>query len=34
VVELPACIVCSVADGTITRLDEYFDAAQVEAWSR
>lgn len=26
---LPACIVCSVADGKITRLDEYFDSAQV-----
>jgi ketosteroid isomerase-like protein len=34
VVELTACIVCSVAGGVITRLDEYFDAAQVEAWSR
>jgi ketosteroid isomerase-like protein len=34
VVELTACIVCSVADGVITRLDEYFDNAQVEAWSR
>jgi ketosteroid isomerase-like protein len=34
VVELTACIVCAVANGVITRLDEYFDAAQVEAWSR
>jgi ketosteroid isomerase-like protein len=33
-VELTACIVCAVADGVITRLDEYFDAAQVAAWSR
>jgi ketosteroid isomerase-like protein len=28
-VELPACIVCSVKDGKITRLDEYFDSAGV-----
>lgn len=27
--ELPACIVCAVSDGKITRLDEYFDSAQV-----
>jgi ketosteroid isomerase-like protein len=33
-VELTACIVCAVADGVITRLDEYFDAAQVAAWSK
>lgn len=33
-VELTACIVCAVADRVITRLDEYFDAAQVAAWSR
>ena len=33
-VELTACIVCAVADGKITRLDEYFDSAQVAAWSR
>ncbi len=33
-VELTACIVCAVAGGRITRLDEYFDAAQVAAWSR
>ncbi len=26
---LPACIVCQVTDGKITRLDEYFDSAQV-----
>ncbi|TXS89568.1 nuclear transport factor 2 family protein [Parahaliea maris] len=28
-VELPACVVCQVADGRITRLDEYFDSAHV-----
>lgn len=28
-VTLPACIVCEVVDGRITRLDEYFDSAQV-----
>jgi ketosteroid isomerase-like protein len=26
---LPACIVCAVKDGKITRLDEYFDSARV-----
>jgi len=26
---LDACIVCEVKDGRITRLDEYFDSAQV-----
>ena len=26
---LPACIVCLVTDGKITRLDEYFDSARV-----
>jgi ketosteroid isomerase-like protein len=26
---LPACVVCALADGLITRLDEYFDSAQV-----
>ena len=26
---LDACIVCAVKDGKITRLDEYFDSAQV-----
>lgn len=26
---LPACIVCEVRDGRITRLDEYFDSARV-----
>lgn len=28
-VRLTACIVCAVRDGVITRLDEYFDSAQV-----
>jgi ketosteroid isomerase-like protein len=26
---LPACLVCEVKDGRITRLDEYFDSARV-----
>lgn len=33
-VELPACIICQVADGKITRLDEYFDSAQVAAFRK
>ncbi len=28
--EVPACILCSVANGRITRLDEYLDSAQLE----
>ena len=28
-VALPACIVCAVKDGKITRLDEYFNSARV-----
>jgi ketosteroid isomerase-like protein len=28
-VTLPACIVCEVKGGKITRLDEYFDSARV-----
>ena len=28
-VALPACIVCAVENGRITRLDEYFDSARV-----
>jgi ketosteroid isomerase-like protein len=28
---VPACIVCTVRDGRITRLDEYFDSAQIAA---
>lgn len=27
---MPACIVCEVKDGQITRLDEYLDPAQAE----
>ncbi|MBL8559212.1 MAG: nuclear transport factor 2 family protein [Hyphomonadaceae bacterium] len=29
---LPACIICAVSNGKITRLDEYFDSAVVNAW--
>ena len=32
-VSLDACIVCAVEDGRITRLDEYFDSAQVAAFT-
>jgi len=28
-VALPACVICQVKDGKITRLDEYFDSAGV-----
>ncbi|HTO69698.1 MAG TPA: nuclear transport factor 2 family protein [Myxococcota bacterium] len=28
-VEIPACIVCTVSGGRITRLDEYLDSAQL-----
>lgn len=28
-VYMPACVVCRVANGVITRLDEYFDSAHV-----
>ena len=31
---LPACIVCAVKDGRITRLDEYFDSAAVEQFRK
>jgi ketosteroid isomerase-like protein len=31
-VSLAACIVCSVRDGHITRLDEYFDSAALAKW--
>jgi ketosteroid isomerase-like protein len=31
---LPACIVCTVRDSRITRLDEYFDSAQIAALVR
>jgi ketosteroid isomerase-like protein len=30
-IEIPACIVCTVAGGRITRLDEYLDSAQIAA---
>lgn len=30
--QLPACLVCSVEEGRITRLDEYFDSAAVAPW--
>lgn len=33
-VSLTACIVCKVENGRITRLDEYFDSAEVEAFRR
>jgi len=29
--EVPACILCTVSNGRITRLDEYLDSAQLEA---
>ena len=29
--EIPACIVCRVEGGRITRLDEYLDSAQLKA---
>ena len=31
-VSLAACLVCRVAAGRITRLDEYFDSAALAAW--
>lgn len=33
VLELPAALICEVADGRITRLEEYFDNAAVIEWS-
>lgn len=33
-VTLPACIVCEVKDGRITRLDEYFDSAHVAEFTK
>lgn len=33
-VHLPCAIVCLVADGRITRLDEYFDSAHVAAFRK
>ena len=31
-VGLAACLVCTVRDGRITRLDEYLDSAALAAW--
>jgi ketosteroid isomerase-like protein len=31
-VSLAACVVCSVRDGRIARLDEYFDSAALAKW--
>jgi ketosteroid isomerase-like protein len=31
VLEIPACILCTVVDGQITRLDEYLDSAHTAA---
>jgi ketosteroid isomerase-like protein len=31
VLEIPACIVCTVKDGRITRLEEYLDSAHTAA---
>lgn len=33
VLELPACLVCAVKDGKITRLDEYFDTEPLKGWA-
>lgn len=30
---LPACLLCEVAEGRITRLDEYFDSRALDAWT-
>ncbi|MGI9054089.1 MAG: nuclear transport factor 2 family protein [Ilumatobacteraceae bacterium] len=32
-VELPACIICTIADGRIVRLDEYFDSRHAERFA-
>ncbi len=32
--EVTACIVCRVEDGRITRLDEYFDQAAIDAYAK
>jgi len=32
VLELACCLVCTVADGKITKLDEYLDSAPLAAW--
>lgn len=31
---VPACVVCAVKDGKITRLDEYFDSVRVAEFRR
>jgi ketosteroid isomerase-like protein len=31
-VSLAACVVCRVREGRITRLDEYFDSAELAKW--
>ena len=33
-VEMPACLVCRVADGKITRLDGYLDSARVAEFAK
>ena len=33
-VSLPACIVCQVKNGKVTRIDEYFDSAAVEQFRK
>jgi ketosteroid isomerase-like protein len=33
VLELACCLVCTVADGKITRLDEYLDSAPLAVWA-
>ena len=33
-VSLPACIVCQVKNGRVTRLDEYFNSAAVEQFRK
>ena len=33
VLELACCLVCTVKDGKITRLDEYLDSAPLVAWT-
>ncbi len=31
-VSLAACVICKVREGRITRLDEYFDSAELAKW--
>jgi len=33
VLELACCLVCTVVDGKITRLDEYLDSTPLVAWT-